>query len=165
MQDLAERKLYIGSPLACAGWEVYHDTAHPDVDYVGAFDAMSLPDVAFATVYSTVFNRLDARTRVLRALREYRRIIRPGGFLILVVTDAAALGMALAGARVVEDQVTLTKLSQPRSAWTAELLAAYLTLAGFTNARRVAKLGLFHDASELAHHEVSLSLNVLADRP
>ncbi len=178
-----ERRLYIGAPVSCAGWEVYHDQAHVNVDHVGAPHTLD-PAIAgadgFSVIYSVVLDRLDARTQALGALRAWHRALRPGGVLILVCLDFVSLGSALRGdlganrddearrdgATALDDAVRLTQLAHRdvRSAWTAELLSTYLILAGFANARRAVKLDMFHDLSERAHAGASLSLNVLADR-
>ncbi len=159
----AERKLYVGAPVRCPGWEVYHETEHDDVDHVGGFQRLhGLPRDAFSIVYVTVLDRLNLRTQARRAMHDWFAALRPGGTLMLTTVDQAAVGRLLATSAVSLDlQLILLRAQATASHWTAEVLSLYLQSVGFRNVRRAERFGLFNDASEVGE----ISLNVMADRP
>lgn len=166
MTTESERRLYVGGVIRVAGWEVYHDTPHEDVDHVGPFDELrGIDDESVSILYVTSLGKVDFMIQAAPAMQAWWRVLRPGGALLVTGIDAAAAGRVLGGAPTFDEQVTLTKLlAEQCSLWTAETLGNLLEIIGFTNIRRAAALNLFQDVSVLKLGETSLSLNVLADR-
>jgi len=162
MSGPAERRLYVGAPLRCAGWEVYNDAAHEDVDHVGSLTRMSAIQTGSVSIlYVNCIGRLPPE-QSFWAMREWKRIVKPTGVLMLTGIDAQAVANAMLGPY--EDQVQLTLLQARQSShWTAELLSGALQLAGFSNVRRVESFNLFLDVSGLKLNDRSLALNVIAN--
>lgn len=152
---MSERKLYIGNLAATAGWEVC--TRERNV-------TMEHPDRIFNLVYATNLGQLDANSQALWAMREWLRVIVPGGVLVVVVADIAAVGAAINASSSVDDHIFLTHLIG-RSSWTAETIETYLSLAGFTNVRRSENLEFFSDVSAVKFRGKKMGLCVLADKP
>lgn len=131
-----------------------------------AEDAMTMPDGPYTIIYLRV-GMLDRDRQLLGALRRCHERLSPGGVLIAATVDAMAVGALLAAPAILfDDQAYLASiLDAERSHWTAELLAPYLTLTGFTNVRQTTDLRLFNDVSQLEHGGKRLGLTVLAGRP
>lgn len=161
---MSERRLYIGAPLNCAGWEVYDSSPNRDVDRSGPLDRSGLPDGAYTIVYAACMDRLDLRTSALRALHDWHRILAPGGLLLTACVDAQLAARELAQASGLEEQASLARWLGG-TAWTQNLLSTYLQLAGFRQIRRAERHGLFRDVSELSHGKQSLALNLISTRP
>ncbi len=161
-----ERRLYVGGVVRVAGWEVYHDTPHEDVDHVGPLDELrGIEDASVSILYVTSLGRVDFKTQALPTMQAWWRVLRPGGALLVAGVDAAAAGMALGGPATFDEQIALTLLlAEQRSLWTAETLGNLLEIVGFTHVRRATSLNLFQDVSVLKIAEHVLSLNVLAER-
>ncbi len=161
-----ERRLYVGGILSVAGWEVYHEMEHPDVDHVGPLDQLKgIANDSVSILYVSALGRLDFRAHALKAMAEWFRVLRPGGVLLCTGVEAAAIGAALTDSPSFDDQVMLTRLlGEQRSHWTPELLANCLQVVGFNNPRRAETFNLFNDISTLKLGERWLSLNTMADK-
>lgn len=161
-----ERRIYVGGPIRVAGWEVYHDTPHEDVDHVGPFDEMrGIADESVSILYVTVLGRLNFMDQTLPAMQAWWRVLRPGGKLLVAGIDATAVGAALNANPSFDEQLMLARLlGEQRSLWTAQLIANLLEVVGFTRVQRAETFNLFTDVSTLKVGSRALSLNVLADR-
>lgn len=162
---MIERRLYIGAPVRCAGWEVYSDAEHTDVDYVGRIDRLDgVSDSSYTILYANAIGRLNYTTQAVRAMRSWYRVLSSGGVLIVVGVDAKAIGNALSAGVPFEDQFALSMLMNKQVCWTTEVLASYLQLAGFSNVRQVDSPKLFNDVCELKMGDKRLGLSIFAER-
>lgn len=169
------RKLHIGGTAKVDGWELTNITEFPGVDFIGdCTEFKHIPDGTYEIVYSShVFEHLDYRTQALKALREWYRILKPGGIVMISVPDLQTIGRLMANAATVEDEITLMRMfygghvdrhDYHFSGWTARTLETFLAAVGFTNARRAEVFGIFNDTSGLRFNGQLISLNVLADK-
>jgi predicted SAM-dependent methyltransferase len=172
------RKLHIGGKVRCPGWENLNVLPGPAVDHVGdAVDLARFDDASFAEVYAShVLEHFDYNGPLLKALKEWHRVLVPGGVLRLSVPDLDVLAHLLLqrhrfdvnqrfqimrmifGGHVDAHDVHLVGLN-------AEFLTGYLQAAGFDTVQRVARHGLFADTSDMVVAGTPISLNVNAFKP
>ncbi len=175
---MTERKLHIGGKQALAGWELLNVLPGPHVDHLGnAIDLSQFPDGTFAEVYAShVAEHFDYRDALLTALREWRRVLAPGGRLRLSVPDLDTLAHLLLqrhlldinqrflvmrmmfGGHVDAYDYHLVGLNQ-------DFLAGFLAQAGFDQLQRVTGHGIFDDTSNLTLAGTPISLNMVATNP
>jgi predicted SAM-dependent methyltransferase len=173
-----ERRLHIGGQQRHPGWEILDVNAGPLVDHVGdAIDLSRFPDGTFTEVYAShVLEHFDYRSALSEALLEWKRVLAPGGRLLLSVPDLDALAALLLqrqrlnvnqrfmvmrmlfGGHIDAHDYHLVGLNQ-------DFLAAYLDQAGFDPVRRVSGHGLFEDTSTMVFAGIAISLNLVACKP
>jgi len=172
------RKLHIGGHIAASGWEVLDANPGPVVDHVGnAADLSNFADNTFSEIYAShVVEHFDYKNEILSALKEWRRVMLPGGVLYVSVPDLDVLS------RLFLNRETLTRTDRfwvmrmifgghldqydyHRVGLNDELLADVLGVAGFTDVVKVADFGLFQDDSALKFKGVSISLNMRCCKP
>ena len=173
-----ERKLHIGGRERRPGWEVLDILPGPAIDHVGdAVDLGRFADESFAEVYAShVLEHFDYREALLAALREWYRVLSPGGVLHLSVPDLDILAHLLLqrhkldvnqrfqvmrmifGGHVDAHDYHLVGLNQ-------EFLSGFLEHVGFVKLRRVTGHGLFADTSDMIVAGTPISLNLDAYKP
>jgi len=169
------RKLHIGGHVRAPGWEVIDANPGPCVDHVGNAGNLSRFETAtFTDVYAShVLEHFDYKDALVAALREWRRVLVPGGTLHVSVPDLDILARLICereqltpqdrflamrmifGGHVDQYDYHLVGLNE-------EFLVQYLRAAEFTNIRRVETLGLFDDTSSATLRGVPISLNMTA---
>ncbi len=172
-----DRRLHIGGVVRVDGWEVLNAVPGPAVDHVGnAADLRRFADGTFAALYSShVLEHFDYRDELQDGLREWHRVLAPGGTLYLSVPDLAALAQLLLTGRLsIEQRFMVVRImfgghvdahDYHQMGFDLELLGHFLRAAGFVEIERVADLGLFDDTSRMVYAGVPISLNVVARRP
>jgi len=178
MAETAMRRLHIGATGRTPGWEVFDANAGAHVDHQGdAKDMSRFADATFGEVYAShVAEHFDYMNDLSTALREWRRVLMPGGRLYLSVPDLDVLARMfidrehlnaderffvmriIFGGHVDDYDYHMTGLNE-------EFLTAYLVGAGFANLQRVGEFGLFKDSSAMRYKGVAISLNMVAERP
>ncbi len=173
-----ERRLHIGGRVKREGWEILDVNPGPHVDHVGnAIDLSRFADGTFAELYAShVLEHFDYKDALVAALREWHRVLAPGGVLRLSVPDIDILAHLLLqrhkldanqrfqvmrmifGGHVDAHDYHLVGLNQ-------DFLAGFLTTAGFDRPKRVQRHGLFEDTSEMIVAGTPISLNVTASKP
>jgi predicted SAM-dependent methyltransferase len=171
------RRLHIGGVVRAEGWEVLNASAGPAVDHVGdATDLGRFADATFAAVYAShVLEHLDFAHALQPALREWHRVLVPGGTLYVAVPDLEVLArLFLADGLSLNDRFGVVKMifgahvdahDYHQVGFDLPILAYFLRGAGFADIERVADFGLFDDTSRLAFGGVPISLNVVARKP
>lgn len=172
------RKLHIGGEVRAPGWEVLNVLPGPHVDHLGNANTLKqFADGTFGEIYAShVLEHLDYRGEIESTLREWHRVLAPGGRLRVSVPDMDRLAeMFLAkdqlGMR--ERFLVMTLIfgghadayDHHQVGLNEEFLAEYLRGSGFVNARRVEDFGLFEDTSRMVVAGVPISLNMVADKP
>lgn len=173
-----ERRLHIGGKDGKPGWENLNITPGPCVDHVGdAVDLSRFADGTFMEVYAShVLEHFDYKDALVAALREWHRVLAPGGVLRISVPDLDVLCHLLLqkhrldvnqrfhvmrmifGGHVDAHDYHLVGLNQ-------DFLAGFLAAAGFNDLKRVARHGLFNDTSDMVVAGTPISLNVTACKP
>jgi predicted SAM-dependent methyltransferase len=171
------RKLHIGGTTKSAGWEILDANAGPHVDHVcNANDLSQFADNTFIELYAShVVEHFDYVDELPNTLKEWNRVLVPGGKIFISVPDLEILAMLILeknnlnleerffvmrmiyGGHVDEYDYHYTGLNE-------EFLTAYLDGAGFINMRRVTEFGLFHDTSSMLFKGRAISLNMIAEK-
>jgi predicted SAM-dependent methyltransferase len=173
-----QRKLHIGGEVRSPGWENFNMLPGPDVDHVGdAVDLSRFAEATFSEIYAShVLEHFGYNGPLLQALKQWHRVLVPGGVIRLSVPDLDVLAelflqrhrfdanqrfhimRMMFGGQMDAHDVHLVGLN-------AEFLAGYLHAAGFESMQRVARHGLFDDTSNMEVAGVPISLNVQAFKP
>jgi len=172
------RRLHIGGKAAAPGWEVLDAVPGPHVTHVGNANDMSrFRDATFEALYAShVVEHLDYKDELLATLKEWRRVLVPGGVLYVSVPDLDVL------ARLFLDRTRLTleerffvmrmifgghvdEYDYHQTGLNEEFLRIFLRQAGFVGIRRVASFGLFKDTSSMVFKGMPISVNLTAIRP
>jgi predicted SAM-dependent methyltransferase len=169
-----ERRLHIGGVERTEGWEVLNALAGPVVDHVGsAADLRQFADGTFSALYSShVLEHLDYKDELHAGLREWHRVLAPGGRLYVSVPDLAVLAkLFLTEGLSLDDRLFVVRMifgghvdahDYHQMGFDFEILATFLREAGFVEIERVADLGLFDDTSRAVYAGVPISVNVTA---
>lgn len=173
-----ERRLHIGGREKRPGWEILDVNPGPQVDHVGnAVDLGRFADGTFAEIYAShVLEHFDYREALINALREWHRVLAPGGVLRLSVPDLDTLARLflrrdlldvnqryqvmrmIFGGHVDAHDYHLVGLNE-------EFLAGFMVAAGFERLQRVTRHGLFRDTSEMVVAGTPISLNLTGVKP
>ncbi len=171
------RKLHIGAEFGSEGWEVLNITPAPHVDHVcNANDLSQFRDRTFAQIYAShVLEHFDYMNALHIVLREWLRVLEPGGKLYVSVPDLDTLAglvidkdrltveeryfvmRMIFGGHMDEHDFHLVGLNE-------EFLSVFLRQSGYVNVRRVKEFGLFEDTSSLLYKGILISLNMIAEK-
>lgn len=174
----AVRKLHVGGKVRAPGWEVFNAIPAAEVDHVGnAHDLSRFADATFTDLYAShVLEHFDYQDELAATLREWHRVLVPGGRILISVPDMAVLArMIVDRARfTLEERFTLMRIlfgghvdayDCHHLGFNDEFLAWFLGATGFQDMRRVASFGLFNDTSEMRFGDVPISINMIAEKP
>lgn len=173
-----QRKLLIGGTQKAPGWEVLNIIPGPHVEHVcNANNLSQFSENTFSALYAShVLEHFDFKKELLPVLKEWHRVLKPGGNIYISVPDLEVLAqlfllkhelniqerlfvMAMMfGAHVNEYDFHYTGFNQ-------DFLTAFLYEAGFVNMRRVNSFGFFQDTSVMLFKGVPISLNMIAEKP
>jgi FkbM family methyltransferase len=172
------RRLHIGALQPFPGWETLNAQPLPSIDHVGdAADLSRFPDNTFEALYAShVLEHFDYRDAVLAVLKEWHRVITPGGRLFVSVPDLDII------ARMICDRVRFTAQDRfnctrmllgghvdpydyHKVLFNEEILAHFLLKAGFDSVLRGAEFGFFDDTSSMRFKGELISLNLVAVKP
>jgi len=173
-----ERRLHIGGGVRVPGWEVLDVRPGPHVDHVGdAADLSRFADNTFAVVYAShVLEHFDYQEELLLVLKEWRRVLVPGGRLLVSVPDLDVCARLLLMKERLDASQRFQVMRMLFGGHThaydyhlvglnEEFLKGYLEGVGFVQVRRVEGFGLFDDTSSLAVDGIRISLNMEAVKP
>jgi predicted SAM-dependent methyltransferase len=164
--------------VEAVGWEVLDVNPGPNVDHVrNAGDLQCFADATFTEIYAShVVEHFDYKSELLATLKEWRRVMIPGGILYVSVPDLDVLARLfidrerlsfqdrvlvmrmIFGGHIDKNDYHLVGLNE-------EFLTDLLRSAGFTQMRKVDGFGLFKDTSTLAFKGVPISLNIVCAKP
>lgn len=167
-------RLDIGGIGAKRGWKILNIEARPGVDYVGnCSDLSRFGNGSIEEIYAShVLEHLGYAKDLLQALKEWHRVLKDGGKAMISVPDFEVLcRLFLDPARDAAQRFYLMRVAfggqmDPHDfhyvGLTMEILASYLSRAGFSYAERVDDFGLFEDTSKQDFLGTPISLNVIA---
>jgi predicted SAM-dependent methyltransferase len=167
-------RLHIGGHEVRPGWRIFDIRPGPGVDYVGdCRDLSRFPDDSVEAIYAShVLEHLGFQQEIHAALREFRRVLRPGGELRASVPDFEVMCRLFVDPALTAPQrlhvMMMTFGEQTHEHdfhkvglnW--EFLASFIIQAGFSEVHRVETHDLFDDASGGRAYGRLVSLNVRA---
>ncbi|MEW6690999.1 MAG: methyltransferase domain-containing protein [Pseudomonadota bacterium] len=167
-------RLHIGGTEARAGWKILNVEPGPGVDYVGdcgdlgRFDGGSIEEI----YASHVLEHLSYVNDLPAALKEWHRVLKPGGRALISVPDFEVVcRLFLDPRRDAAQRFYLMRVAFGGQqdvhdfhfvGLTFELLERYLAGAGFSRVERAGDFGLFEDSSAQEFQGTPISLNVIA---
>ncbi len=169
-------KLQIGSTTRPEGWHTLNIAAGPEVDYVGDCGSLAqFADNSIETIYAShVLEHVPYR-QTEAVLREWFRVLIPGGLAMIAVPDLEALAQLYLHPQMsAQDRLNIVQMifggqidahDFHYAGFNIELLGTWLHRAGFTAIARVADFGLFEDSSVLQYRGAPISLNMSARKP
>lgn len=172
------RKLHLGGKVRVDGWEVLNALAGDCVDHLGNANDLSIFEAnTFEAVYgSHIVEHFDYKEELSIALKEWLRVLRPGGKAYISVPDLNVLCQMF----VQRDKLSVTERFQIMRMMFGghvdeydyhyvgldlDILVSFLTEAGYVNIKRVTEFGLFDDTSNFKFKGVPISLNLIAEKP
>lgn len=172
------RKLHIGGKVRLEGWELLNAMPADYVDHVGdARDLSQFADNTFDEIYAShVVEHFDYFGELERTLREWHRVLVPGGRLGISVPDMDILARLFiqTDALTFNDRFMIMRMmfgghineyDHHKSGLSQDLLTGFLMLAGFENIVRVPAFGICDDSSNASFKGVPISLNMTAVKP
>ena len=172
------RKLHIGGKARSEGWEVLNANPAPYVDHTGnANDLSRFADNTFEEIYAShVVEHLDYNGELQNTLKEWHRVLMPGGILFVSVPDLDVLARLFldTGRLTVDERFFVMRMmfgghvdqyDYHVVGLNGQFLAGFLHAAGFVNIRSVENFGMFNDTSAMVFKGVAISLNVVAEKP
>jgi len=172
------RKLHIGGKVRTEGWEVLDAVAGAAVDHVqDARNLAAFGDGTFEQIYAShVVEHFDYNQELVLTLREWCRVLVPGGLLYVSVPDLdvlARLFLDRKGLTVADRHLVMRMIfgghTDPHDyhlvGLNDEFLYGYLVNGGFVGIQRVERFGIFDDTSEMMVKGTLISLNMTARKP
>lgn len=166
-------RLHIGGQQPHPDWKIFNIEPGPHVDFVGhCADLSRFADGSVLEIYAShVLEHLGYHKELPAALREFNRVLVPGGLLRVSVPDLETLCRLYLDPELSTQQRTRVMQmmfgaqSSPADfhhvGLNEELLRAFLGDARFAEITRVEKFGVFDDASNF-EYKVPISLNMSA---
>jgi predicted SAM-dependent methyltransferase len=167
-------KLNIGGIEAKDGWKILNSQPGENIDYVSDIrnDLSWFASESCDEIYcSHVIEHLNQQ-QILQTLKEIRRMLRPGGRLMISVPDLDVLCKLFVHPSLNAGQrfhVMRMIFGGQVDAWdfhyiglNLEILSFYLREAGFDVIEKVESFNLFNDTSNFKPYGVAISLNVVA---
>ncbi|GMW08312.1 MAG: methyltransferase domain-containing protein [Gammaproteobacteria bacterium] len=170
------RRLHIGGRERREGWEILDALAGGHVDHVGdASDLSRFAEGTFSMLYAShVLEHFDYRDEIVAVLKEWRRVLRPGGKLFVSVPDLECLcRLYVAPGVSPQERFAIMRMifgghvdhyDYHMAGIDQSLLEICLEAAGFVSMLRVGTFNLFRDNSEFAMRGTPISLNMVAER-
>jgi predicted SAM-dependent methyltransferase len=168
------RGLHIGGTKKKPGWEILNIVPGPHVDHVAdARDLSIFADETFADIYASHILEHFGYVKYLNPLlREWNRVLVPGGRLRLSVPDLEVLAEILLDKSIIfkERFIAMRMIFGGQSndhdfhhvGFTFEILSLYLKNGGFQKIRHVKSFDIFSDSSDKVLCGRRISLNVEA---
>lgn len=168
--------LHIGGKEQHPDWKILDIEPRPEVDFVGdASDLSQFSDNSIDSIYAShvlehFYYKLN--NELLIVLREWYRVLSPGGKLLLSVPDLKTLcwlysnpdASAIDRHHIMRIMFggQMNQYDIHRVGFDVDTLAMYLAEAGFDDMETVSEFELFKDCSGLRLMNTLISLNVVA---
>lgn len=174
MGYLEALRLNIGGEEPAPGWKIVNLRPGPGVDHVAdCTDLGMFADASVDDIYAShVLEHLPYLEKLPRALKEFHRVLKPGGRARISVPDLEVLCRLFVEARAQpNDRILIMRMMfggqlDPLDfhyvGLSFDILSGLLATAGFSRPERVAEFGLFNDTSAARMLGTLVSLNVVA---
>ena len=171
-------RLHIGGTRPHPDWKIVDVEPRPEVDYVmNAADLSAFADESVDVIYSShVLEHFHhtLNNELLRVLIEWRRVLKPGGKLLISVPDLRVLCWLYGNPNLLpEERMHLMRImfggqtdeyDVHKAGLDFEILGMYVEQAGFSDYEQVSEFNLFPDCSRIRILDTLISLNVIATR-
>jgi predicted SAM-dependent methyltransferase len=170
--------LHIGGKEPHPDWKILDVEPRPEVDYIAdasdlsQFESDSVEAIYASHVLEHFHYRLN--NELLNTLREWHRVLKPGGKLLISVPDLKILCWLYLHPNLVfvERHHLMSILFGGQTnmydvhkvGFDFDILAIYLEEAGFRDYEQVSEFNLFNDCSSLRILDTLISLNVIATK-
>ena len=171
-------RLHIGGTEPHRDWKILDIEPRPEVDYIvdasslGEFEDNSVEAIYASHVLEHFHYNLN--NELLSTLKEWRRVLKPGGKLLVSVPDLKVLCWlylhpnltALERHHIMRIMFggQINAYDVHKVGLDAETLALYLEKAGFQEYEQLSEFNLFDDCSKLRVLDTLISLNVVATK-
>lgn len=174
MDETTQLRLHIGGEVPKPGWKIFNVEPGAHVDFTGTCTDLSrFESGTVDEIYvSHVLEHLGYLDEMPQALKEFRRVLKAGGRLLLSVPDLEVLCRLFLDDRLdLEKRFHVMRImfggqmdphDYHKAGMTWDFMADYLTVAGFRDIERVERFDLFKDSSTLIVEGVAISLNMRA---
>ena len=174
----APLRLHIGGRETKPGWTIMDVLPNPGVvDILGnCLDLSQFADGSVEEIYAShVYEHLDYIKELPAALAEAFRVLKHGGLFRAGVPDLEVLCKIILEPRIdAQNRFDIMRMiyggqssiaDYHKVGFTFEIFKQFLSMASFTNIRRVESFGLFDDTSDYKYLGRRISLNVVAYKP
>jgi predicted SAM-dependent methyltransferase len=171
------RKLHIGGTVAKDGWEVLNALQGEHVDHqCNASDLSRFSDGTFSEIYAShVLEHFDYRDELLLTLKEWHRVLKPAGRLLVSVPNLDVLAALLLDKErlTLEERFFVMRMifgghcddyDYHLVGLNEEFLVNYLYLAGFSAVYSTDLFNIFSDTSSMVFKDIPISLNLIAEK-
>jgi predicted SAM-dependent methyltransferase len=171
------RKLHIGGKQQAEGWEILNANPGPNVDHVcNAINLDIFDSDTFSDVYAShVLEHFDYMADLNIALKEWNRVLTPGGTIHISVPDLDVLATMLTQKDIYNGTERfhimrmlfgghIDQYDFHQVGLNLEFLSVFLIGAEFENIKQVKMLDLFNDTSCMLFKGIPISLNVTANK-
>ncbi|MBE9041848.1 methyltransferase domain-containing protein [Oscillatoriales cyanobacterium LEGE 11467] len=169
-------QLHIGGTQPHPDWKILDIEEREEVDFIGnatnleQFEENSVEAIYASHVLEHFHHSLN--NELIVTLREWHRVLKPGGKLYISVPDLQTLCWLYLNPNLTpmerhylmrimfgahSDEYDVHKVG-----FDFEILAMYLEEVGFEEYEKVSKFGMFEDCSDMELMETLISLNVIA---
>lgn len=168
--------LHVGGTTPRKGWTILNAVPGEHVDVLGdCRDLSTFASAGCSLIYAShVLEHLGYDRDLPHVLAEFRRLLAPGGVLLISVPDLDVLCRWFASPELsAQDRFFVMRMmfggrtdayDVHLSGLNLEILADFLGGAGFSRLQRVTTFGLFEDTSVMAFKGQSISLNLVVWR-
>ncbi|MFC5300299.1 class I SAM-dependent methyltransferase [Azospira restricta] len=164
-------RLHIGGWQRRDGWQIMGVSSRPEIDIIGNIkDLSSFADDSVTEIYASHVLEHIPHRELLDVLKGIQRVLVPSGRFYVAVPDLAVLcSLFTAPERTMEEKAKIMATmfgaqADPHdfhyTGFDFDMMALYLSHAGFSSLEQVESFGLFDDTSEarLFGHRISLNL-------
>lgn len=171
-------KLHIGGQETHPDWKILDVESRPEVDFIGdaidlsQFESDSIDAIYASHVLEHFFYNID--NELMTALREWHRVLKPGGKLLISVPDLKTLCWLYLNPNMMPmERYHLMRVifggqtniyDVHKVGFDFEILAMYLEEVGFGEYEQVSEFSIFNDCSSLRVLDTLISLNVVATK-
>ena len=172
----AEIKLHVGGVEPKEGWMIVNIMDGPHVDVLGSTTDLSpFGDATVSTIYAShILEHLSYQHELIQALREFARVLKPGGQLMVSVPNLEVLcrlymmpGVSLDHRFFVMRMIfggQVDDYDYHKTGFDFATMKHFMEHVGFHGCKRVESHGLFNDTSDKEMLGTRISLNMVATR-